>query len=161
MDHTKLALAVVLGLFVSSAAFATASEESVANANEAASDIALSQKHFKAVNETDPKKRKVLFEEVYDLNVHFASPRGTADGRAELEKVFADIHKKSPGAVFQDIGEIEAHHGIARIHWALIKSGVSGKLTGDDFIKIKDGKVTEVYIIVNGWTKSGVNSLPD
>jgi hypothetical protein len=83
MKHTKLALAMLFGLSVSSAAFATASEGSVSNTKEAASDIALSQKHFKAVNGTDPKKRKVLFEEVYDLNVHFASPRGIADGRAE------------------------------------------------------------------------------
>src|SRR6266481_310704 len=131
MEHTKLALAVLLGLSASSAAFALESEESVSNAKEAASDIALSQKHFKAVNETDPQKRKVLFEEVYDPNVHFASPRGIVDGRAELEKLFAEIHRKSPGVVFQDIGEIEAHHGIARIHWAAIKSGVSDKLTGD------------------------------
>ena len=153
MKNSKLALVVLLGLSFSSAAFATASKETVANMKEVASDIALSRKHFKAVNETDPKKRKALFEEVYDPDVHFASPRGAVDGRAELEKLFAEIHKK-PGVVFQDIGEIEAHHGIARIHWALINSGVSGELTGDDFIKIKDGKVSEVYIIVNGWTTS-------
>jgi hypothetical protein len=36
----------------------------------------------------------------------------------------------------------------------MIDSGVSNGLTGDDFIKIKNGKVSEVYIIVNGWTKS-------
>ena len=141
---------------MSSATFATAIEEKVVSTKETASDIALSQKHFKAVNETDPKKREALFEEVYDPNVHFASPHGVVDGRAALEKLFAGIHKESPGAVFQDIGEIETHHGVARIHWALIKSGVSGKLTGDDFIKIKDGKVTQVHIIVNGWTESGV-----
>jgi len=157
MKYAILAIGMSLGLSVASPAFATASEETTPNTQEMAPDIALSQKHFKAVNETDPQKRKALFEEVYDPNVHFASPRGIVDGRAELEKLFAEIHRKSPGVVFQDIGEIEAHHGIARIHWAAIKSGVSDKLTGDDFIKIKDGKVTEVYIIVNGWTKSGVN----
>ena len=148
---------VILALLIAIFARGTVATAGDQKASDPASDIALARKHFKAVNETDPQKRKVLFREVYDPNVHFASPRGVVDGRTELEQLFADIHMKSPGVVFQDIGDIEAHHGIARIHWAAVKSGVSDGLTADDFIKIKDGKVTEVYIIVNGWTKSGVN----
>jgi hypothetical protein len=152
---TRLALALLIGLSISSVVFAETGEEKAMN-KKAAFDIALAQKHFKAVNEIDPQKKKALFEEVYAPNVHFSSPRGAVDGRAELEKLFEEIHKKSPGAVFQEIGEIEAHHDIARVHWAMVDSGVSSGLTGDDFIKIKDGKVSEVYIVVNGWTKSNV-----
>ena len=155
MKNAKLVLATLAGISVSSAVFVMANEGNAADAKMVASDIALAQKHFKAINETDIQKKKALFEEVYDPKVHFASPRGIVDGRAELEKLFDEIHKKSPGAVFQDIGEIEAHHDIVRVHWAMIDSGVSSGLTGDDFLKIRNGKVSEVYIIVNGWTKSG------
>lgn len=155
MKNTMLVFAMLAGTSVLSAAFAKANNDSASEAKMVASDIALAQKHFKAINETDIQKKKALFEEVYDPKVHFASPRGIVDGREELEQLFDEIHKKSPGAVFQDIGEIEAHHDIVRVHWAMIDSGVSSGLTGDDFLKIRNGKVSEVYIIVNGWTKSG------
>ena len=154
MKNAKLVVATLVGISVLSAAFAMANEENAADAKMVTSNIALAQKHFKAINETDPQKKKALLAEVYDANVHFASPRGIVDGRAELEKLFDEIHKKSPGVVFQDIGEIEAHHDVVSVHWAMIDSGVSNGLTGDDFIRIKNGKVSEVYIIVNGWTKS-------
>src|SRR6266481_4961747 len=85
---------------------------------------------LKAVNELDPEKRKVLFEEVYD-----------------------GLHKQFPGFVFHEVGEIEAHHGLARVHWELVKPGASVKPTGDDFIKIEDGRITEVCVIVNGQTR--------
>jgi hypothetical protein len=155
MKNAKLVFATLAGISVLSVAFAMANEENAADAKMMASDIALAQKHFKAINETDLKKKMALFAEVYDPNVHFASPRGIVDGRAELEKLFDEIHKKSPGVIFQDIGEIEAHHDIVRVHWAMVDSGVSNGLTGDDFLKIRNDKVSEVYIIVNGWTKSG------
>ena len=154
MKNAKLVFATLAGIFVLSVAFVMASEENAADAKMMASDITLAQKHFKAINETDIQKKKALFAEVYDPNVHFASPRGIVDGRAELEKLFDEIHKKSPGVIFQDIGEIEALD-IVRVHWAMVDSGVSNGLTGDDFLKIRNGKVYEVYIIVNGWTKSG------
>jgi predicted SnoaL-like aldol condensation-catalyzing enzyme len=155
MKNAKLVLTTLAGITFLSVAFAMASEENAADAKMMASDITLAQKHFKAINETDIEKMKALFAEVYDPNVHFASLRGIVDGRAELEKLFDEIHKKSPGVIFQDIGEIEAHHDIVRVHWAMVDSGVSNGLTGDDFLKIRNGKVSEVYIIVNGWTKSG------
>ena len=155
MKNAMLVFAMFAGISVLPAAFAKANNESASDAKMMASDIELAQKHFKAINETDIQKRKALLEEVYGPKVHFASPRGIVDGRAELEKLFDEIHKKSPGAIFQDVGEIEAHHDIVRVHWAMIDSGVSNGLTGDDFLKIKNGKVSEVYIIVNGWTKSG------
>jgi predicted SnoaL-like aldol condensation-catalyzing enzyme len=155
MRATKLALAILIGLSTSSLVSAETSVEKAVN-KEAAMDIALAHQHFRALNETDPQKRKALFEEVYTPDVHFVSPRVAIDGRAVLEKLFDDIHKKTPGVLFQEIGEIEAHHDIARVHWAIIISGVSSAQTGDDFLKIKDGKVSEVYIIVNGWTKSGI-----
>jgi hypothetical protein len=155
MKNAKLVFATLVGISVLSVSIAMANEENAADAKLIAPDIALAQKHFKAINETDLKKKKALFAEVYDPNVHFVSPRATVDGRAELEELFDEIHKKSPGVIFQDIGEIEAHHDIVRVHWAMIDSGVSNGLTGDDFLKIKNGKVSEVYIIVNGWTKSG------
>jgi predicted SnoaL-like aldol condensation-catalyzing enzyme len=154
MKNAKLMFATLAGISVLSVAFAKANEENVADAKMMAADTALAQKHFKAINETDLKKKKALFAEVYDPNGHFVSPRAIVDGRAELEKLFDEIHKQSPGVIFQDIGEIEAHHDIVRVHWATIDSGVSNGLAGDDFLKIKNGKVSEVYIIVNGWTKA-------
>ena len=108
---------------------------------------------LKAVNELDPEKRKVLFEEVYDPHIHFVDPQGIANGLAELEKLYDGLHKQFPGFVFHEVGEIEAHHGLSRVHWELVKPGASVKPSGDDFIKIEDGRITEVYVIVNGQTK--------
>jgi len=113
---------------------------------------AVLDKHLKAVNELDREKRRVLFAEVYDPHIHFVDPQGIANGLAELEQLYDGLHKQFPGFVFRDVGEAEAHHGVARIHWELVKAGASVKPTGDDFIKIKDGKITEVYVIVNGQT---------
>jgi len=110
-------------------------------------------KHFKAVNELDPEKRKVLVEEVYDPHIHFVDPQGIANGLAELEKLYDGLHKQFPGFVFHKVGEIEAHHDVARIHWELVKPEASEKPTGDDFVKIENGRITEVYVIVNGQTK--------
>ena len=120
---------------------------------EVTSVNAVLDKHLKAVNELDPEKRKVLFEEVYDRHIHFVDPQGIANGLAELEKLYDGLHKQFPGFVFHEVGEIEAHHGLARIHWELVKPGASEKPTGDDFVKIEDGRITEVCVIVNGQTK--------
>ena len=120
---------------------------------EVASVNAVLDKHLKAVNELDPEKRKVLFEEVYDPHIHFVDPQGIANGRAELEKLYDGLHKQFPGFVFHEVGEIEAHHDVARVHWELVKPGASIKPTGDDFVKIEDGRITEVCVIVNGQTK--------
>src|SRR5258708_4599801 len=82
----------------------------------------------------------------------------TLAGISVLSVAFAMASEENAGdanVIFQDIGEIEAHHDIVRVHWAMVDSGVSNGLTGDDFLKIRNGKVSEVYIIVNGWTKSG------
>jgi hypothetical protein len=55
--------------------------------------------------------------------------------------------------------EIETHHGFARVHWEHVKPGASEKSTGDDFVKIKDGRITEVYVIVNGQTEQAESSM--
>lgn len=126
---------------------------------EVASVNAVLDKHFKAVNELDPEKRKVLFEEVYDPHIHFVDPQGIANSLAELEKLYDGLHKQFPGFVFHEVGEIETHHGFARAHWEHVKPGASEKSTGDDFVKIKDGRITEVYVIVNGQTKQAESSM--
>jgi hypothetical protein len=102
---------------------------------------------LKAVNELDPEKRKVLFEEVYNPHIDFVDPQGIASGLTDLEKLYNGLHKQFPRFVFHEVGEIEAHHGLARVHWELVKPGASVKPTG------KDGKITEVHVIVNGQTK--------
>jgi len=73
MKKAKLVFATLAGISVLSVAFTMASEENAADAKMMASDIAIAQKHFKAINETDLQKKKALFAEVYDPNVHFAS----------------------------------------------------------------------------------------
>ena len=79
MKNAKLVFATLAGISVLSVAFAKANKENVADAKMMASEIALAQKHFKAINETDLKKKKALFAEVYDPNVHFVSPRAIVD----------------------------------------------------------------------------------
>jgi hypothetical protein len=60
MKNAKLVFATLVGIFVLSVAFAMANEENAADAKLITSDIALAQKHFKAINETDLKKKKAL-----------------------------------------------------------------------------------------------------
>ena len=120
---------------------------------DAASVRALLGRHFTAINELDPEKRKALIAEVYDPHIMFIDPHGVADGRAELDKLYDGIHKRFPGFVFRVVDDIEAHHEYARVHWELGIPGASEKRSGDDFVKIKDGKIVTLIIFINGQTK--------
>ena len=58
MKNAKLMFATFAEISVLSVAFAKANEENVADAKMMASDTALAQKHFKATNETDLKRKR-------------------------------------------------------------------------------------------------------
>ena len=81
-------------------------------AKEVASVNAVLDKHLKAVNELDPGKRKVLFEEVYDPHIHFVGPQGIANGPAELEKLYDGLHKQFPGFI---AASMQLHAAVAQL----------------------------------------------
>ena len=120
---------------------------------DVASVRALMGRHFTALNELDPEKRKELVTEVYDSHIMLIDPHVIVDGRAELEKLYDGIHKQFPDFVFRVVDIIEVHHEFARMHWELTKPGASEKQTGDDFIKIKEGRISEIIVFINGLTK--------
>lgn len=114
---------------------------------------ALMYRHFSVLNELDPEKRKRLSIEVYDPHVTLIDPLVLVDGRAELEKLYEGIHQRAPGLVFRVVGDIDVHHDVARIHWGLAKPGASDTQTGDDIVRIKEGKIVDIIVFFDGQTQ--------
>ena len=114
---------------------------------------ALMGRHFIALNELDPEKRKALIAEVYDPHIRLMDPHVGVDGRAELEQLYEGLHKRFPGFVFTVVGDVDVHHDVARIHWTLGKPGASAMQAGDDIVRIRDGRIIEIVVFFNGQSK--------
>lgn len=120
--------------------------------NPHASVNALLNKHFTTLNERDPGKRKALISDVYDPHIILIAPLAIADGRAELDKHYGGLHRQYPGFVFRAADDIAVHHDFARISWELAKPGAPRAQTGEDIVRIKEGRIVKILVFMTGAT---------
>lgn len=72
-------------------------------------------------------------------------------GWQAIEEVIASVREQFPGHVFKLIGNVDAHHNIARFGWELISEGGDEPvLVGFDVAVIADdGRLRNVYGFLN------------
>jgi hypothetical protein len=116
---------------------------------EVATVIALVNRHFETVNDTDDARRGASAQSLYTADCPFFEPDVVIRGSAAISRQFGGLHQKVPGARFSVRDAIDTHHGVARVRWALGRPGEPPLHIGEDLIFIVDGRIGRVYVFVD------------
>ncbi len=98
-----------------------------------------------AWNETDRGKRLAMLAEVWSAESRYLDPRVEVTGPEALSDYIDAVHSAMPGARLVLEGEVDAHHGHLRFHWALLGEDGQRLLPGVDFaILAPDGRLARI-----------------
>ena len=99
----------------------------------------LAQLYIDAWNETDPRARQALVEELYTEDARYTDPLADAEGREAIAATIGAVQEQFPGFRFRLAGPVDAHHDQARFGWELGPAGETPPIAGFDVV-IGDGK---------------------
>lgn len=106
--------------------------------------------HFRAINARQKDIQSVAIADAYNKNVSFYDPFFEVHGRENISAMYFSLQEKFPNHQFHRIGSIEFHSNSARIHWQVSRDGEPPLHTGEDFMQFKDGKISAVYVFIDG-----------
>lgn len=83
----------------------------------------LARRYLASWNERDPARRRALVEELWTDDAGYLDPIVAAEGRDAIEDVVATAQRQFPGLVYRPAGNVDGHHGVARLPWELAPVG--------------------------------------
>jgi hypothetical protein len=97
-------------------------------------------------NETDPSARRAAIDELWADDATYVDPMVVAEGREAIEATVAAVQGQFPGFTFTLLGDVDAHHNLARFRWALGPAGVEPPVVGFDVaVLTDDGRLHHVH----------------
>ncbi|GCE01958.1 nuclear transport factor 2 family protein [Embleya hyalina] len=107
---------------------------------------ALVARYLAAWNEPDPHTPSPPVEEIWTEDGSYDDPVSAAAGYPAIRARIAEVREQFPGMAFTVVGEIEAHHDVARVFWELGLPGAAPVLTGIDVLVLGgDGRIRAVH----------------
>ncbi|MCH0540943.1 nuclear transport factor 2 family protein [Streptomyces sp. MUM 203J] len=112
------------------------------------SDLKATVDNYLAIwNEADADKRAAAAAELFAADAPYIDPLAAVQGHEGFAAVVAGAREQFKGLSFELLGEVDAHHGIARFRWGLVTApgaepiaiGFDVVVTGDD------GRIKGVY----------------
>ena len=116
--------------------------------NDAATRIGEVVDRYIAVwNEPDADARRRAVAGLWTEDGTYTDPLVAAEGRREIEGVISGAREQFPGHVFKLMGEVDAHHDVARFRWGLVPDGGGESVVVgfDVAVVTDDGRVRNVY----------------
>jgi SnoaL-like domain len=104
------------------------------------------QRYFAAWNASGPEEIAKAVAAAWTEDGTYLDPLCEVAGHHRIGAVIAAAHEQFPGYRFRPLGEVDAHHGIARFGWELV-SPVDGSapVAGFDVITLADdGRISGV-----------------
>ena len=98
----------------------------------------LTDRYLAAWNATDPAARRDAVEQAFTPDVSYVDPLADVRGTDQLEATIAAVQGQFPGFVFTLLGEVDAHHDVARFRWGLGPAGQQPVIEGFD-VAVTDG----------------------
>jgi hypothetical protein len=97
--------------------------------------------------ENDPVRRRAAVDEIYQEDVVFYDPNGGIyRGRDEIDHIAGVIKATHPDFVYQPISPPEELGDGCRVRWVSGSPGKPPAYAGTDFIIVRDGKITAIYL---------------
>jgi hypothetical protein len=101
--------------------------------------------YLTAWNETDPDARAGLLSEHWDAGASYTDPLAAVEGTEAISAVIGAVHAQFPGLVFSAVGDVDAHHDVARFQWGLGLPGEEPGAIGFDVITMSpEGRIRTV-----------------
>lgn len=96
-------------------------------------------------NETDPRRRRALIDEVWAEHGRYTDPLAVAEGRDAIDATIAAVQAQFPGLRFT-AGPVDAHHDIARFTWTLGADGGDPLVVGFDVaVLTAEGSIAAIH----------------
>jgi hypothetical protein len=99
--------------------------------------------------EPDARKRRAAIAEIWAQDGIFADAHGRHVGWQALDEAVEQLHAKFPGFVFSPIGPPQTFHEAGRQAWGHGPAGESPKITGEDVITVRDGRIASLYAFID------------
>ena len=97
-------------------------------------------------NETDPRQRQALVEEVFADDGAYTDPLASVRGHAAIDQLVGAAQAQFAGLTFRLGSPIDAHHEQARFTWHLAAPDAQEPLViGFDVAVLSDGRFRDVY----------------
>ncbi|QXQ05350.1 nuclear transport factor 2 family protein [Sphingosinicellaceae bacterium] len=97
--------------------------------------------------EDDPRRRRVAIEDLWAEDGAFYAPDGVHRGHDAIERNAGMVRATHPEFRYTELGVPEEVHDTAgRVRWASGKPGDPPAYAGTDFVIVRDGKITALYM---------------
>lgn len=103
-------------------------------------------RYLAAWNATDPAARRDAIAAAFAPDVRYVDPLADVTGHDALDALVAAAQERFPGWVFAPVGEVDAHHDVARFAWSVGPAGGEPPVLGSDVVRLApDGRIAEVH----------------
>ena len=96
--------------------------------------------------EIDPVRRHAAINEIFHEDAVFYEPNGIYRGRGEIDRIAGAIKATHPDFQYQPISPPEEVGDGGRVRWVSGSPGKPSAYAGTDFIIVRDGKISAVYL---------------
>lgn len=111
---------------------------------------ALARRYVDAFNEQDPAARKAVVAELFTTDCGYTDPLAEVTGHDGVDGFLAAAQDKLPGFEFRLLGDVDAHHNLARFRWQaappeVLAAGGEPPVVGFDVVVVRDGRICRVH----------------
>ena len=97
--------------------------------------------------EIDPLRRRAAVDEVFHEDAVFYDPNGGIfRGRDEIDRIAGVIKATHPDFQYQPVAPPQETGDGGRVRWVSGRPGEPPAYAGTDFIIVRDGRITAVYL---------------
>lgn len=89
-------------------------------------------------NAADAEERTALLARAWSEECVYIDPLAEARGREQVAATIGAVHEQFPGAVFTQVGEVDAHHRQLRFRWGLGPVGEEPLAIGFDVVVVDE-----------------------
>jgi hypothetical protein len=105
----------------------------------------LIERYLACWNETDPRARRRLIDDVWAEDASYTDPLAQVEGRDAIDATIAAVQTQFAGLVFTPVGTADSHHRLTRFSWGLGPAGSDPIIVGFDVaVTADDGRITHV-----------------
>lgn len=102
-------------------------------------------RYLRCWNETDPVARQRLLAAAWTEDASYTDPLAEVNGLQQLDATIAAVQAQFPGFAFTPVGDIDAHHQLARFSWGLGQTDAEPMIVGSDVVVTDaDGRIATV-----------------
>ena len=105
----------------------------------------LVDRYIKIWNTPDDSARRALVADVFAEDGVFVDPFMEVQGVDAINAGIGAVLGQFAGLELTLIGDVDAHHGIARFRWQIAPAGAESIVEGSDVAVAEDGKLKGVY----------------